>query len=591
MLDAIFFEMKKLILFCSLVVAFASGAGAENSAANDRAQVLRGSFGTYDGEPRLPNGRFDIQKLLSELTELRANTYNFLIWHAKTDWDDLKIFLPLARAKKINVWISLVPPTESAPQYPDSEPFKQDYERWAVEIAKLSVKEKNLFAWSLDDFSSGNQGFFTPEKLRGILTEARKINPKLAFIPCCYYPQLTPEFAKKYDGLLDGVLFPYLCESAGPNLTNATHVDAEIAKARAALGSVPIFLDVYATPYTGLSATTPEYIREVMERGWRCADGVLVYCHQDKQKAAEKFETVKKLFHEWSEPPNKNSFAGTAAARMDVLRGSFGTYASAPRLGNGRADCPELISQLLDIHANSYNWLIHGAATDWDDLKIFLPLAREKNLKVWVSLVPPTESAPKTKTYCEPFRLDYERWAVEFAKLSLTETNFVAWSIDDFPYNLKFFTPEYCKRMLDSSRAINPKFAFLPCCYLKQITPIFVKQWIPLCDGILFPYRDESGGSNLQKAGHVETEVKALRGKLGVTYPIILDVYASSHSRLGASTPEYVEQVMSNAWRCADGVLVYRHQNKATEKYEIAKKLFGEWKKDSSIRRKRIYPL
>ena len=568
-------------IFLSLLL---TGAMLCNVSAQDFAPPvpdnLRGSFGTYDGEPRLPNGRMDFDKLLSELTELRANTYNFLIWHAKTDWDDLKIFLPLAREKGIKVWITLVPPTEGAPNYADSEPFKQDYERWAIEIAQLSVKEKNLVAWSLDDFSSGNQGFYTPEKLRGILDGARKINPKLAFIPCCYYPQLTPEFAKKYEGLLDGVLFPYLCESAaGPNLTDATHVDAEIAKARVALGSVPIFLDVYATPYTGLGKTTPEYIREVMERGWRSADGVLIYCHQDKQKSAEKFETVKKVFHEWSEPW-KNKYADTAAARKDVLRGSFGTYSSAPRLENGRVDCSKLISELLDIHANSYNYLIHQAATDWDDLKIFLPLAREKNLKIWVSLVPPTESAPISKLYCEPFRLDYERWAVEFAKLSLTETNFVGWSIDDFPYNLKFFTVEYCQRMLDASRAINPKFAFLPCCYFKQVTPIFVKQWIPLFDGILFPYRDESGGANLQKAEHVQSEMKALREKLGAKYPIILDVYATSHSRLGASTSNYVEQVMSNAWPCADGVLVYCHQHKdkAPEKYEIEKKLFSRWK-------------
>jgi hypothetical protein len=577
--------MKIIGLLLASVLAFCAHAEKPK---NPRS--LYGSFGTYDGEPRLPNGRIDLKKLVSELAELRANTYNFLIWHAKTDWEDLQKFLPLARKKKINVWITLVPPTESAPKYPDSEPFKQDYERWAIEIARLSVKEKNLVAWSIDDFSSGNQGFYTPEKLRDILSEARKINPNLAFIPCCYYPQLTPEFAKKYEGLLDGVLFPYLSESAGFNLTDATHVDAEIAKARKALGTIPIFLDVYATAYTGQPPTTPSYIRDVMERGWRNANGVLIYCHQDKQKSAEKFETIKQVFNTWAEPP-REKFADTSPARMNVLRGSFGTYDSAPRLANGRVDCEKLISELTDLNANSYNFLIHQTATDWDDLKVFLPLAREKNLKVWVSLVPPSESAPISKLYCEPFRLDYKRWAVEFAKLSLREPNFVGWSIDDFPYNLKLFTPDYCRKMLESSRAINPKFAFLPCCYYKQITPIFVKNWIPLFDGILFPYRDESGGANLQNADHVESEIKALRGKLGPKYPIILDVYASSHSRLGASTPEYVEQVVTNAKGCADGVLIYAHQNKdgvsrkvqnkPAEKYEIIKKLFGEWRGNS----------
>ena len=45
------------------------------------------------------------------------------------------------------------PPSASPPLYGTlySEPFRLDYERWAKEIAQLSVREKNLIAWSLDD--------------------------------------------------------------------------------------------------------------------------------------------------------------------------------------------------------------------------------------------------------------------------------------------------------------------------------------------------------------------------------------------------------------------------------------------------------
>jgi len=32
-----------------------------------------------------------------------------MIWHAATDWDDLKLFLPKAAAAKLEVWAYLVP--------------------------------------------------------------------------------------------------------------------------------------------------------------------------------------------------------------------------------------------------------------------------------------------------------------------------------------------------------------------------------------------------------------------------------------------------------------------------------------------------
>jgi hypothetical protein len=267
-----------------------------------RSGKLRGTFGTFAGESRLPNGHVNAQKLLSELSDLRANTYHWLIWHAATDWDDLKLFLPQARKSNINVWVTIVPPSESPPQYGTnySEPFRLDYERWAKEIAQLSVRENNLVAWSLDDFSSANTDFFTPEKLRSLLNQVHTINPNLAFVPCCYYPQINATFAQKYKGLFDGVLFPYLSESAKQSMTDASRAESEVRKVKAAFGSIPVFIDVYATGYSSLGRTTPQYVREVMVNGHRAADGVLIYCHQDKTQAPEKYDIIKELFSQWS---------------------------------------------------------------------------------------------------------------------------------------------------------------------------------------------------------------------------------------------------------------------------------------------------
>src|ERR1051325_7844434 len=267
------------------------------------------------------------------------------------------------------------------------------------------------------------------------------------------------------------------------------------------------------------------------------------------------------------------------AQRAGNLIGTRATYCRAPRKADGRADVDRLVSELVDIRANTYSFCIHSSATDWDDLKLFLPRAREKGIRVWASIVPPSESPPRNPKYAEPFRLDCERWAVEFARLSLQETNLVAWSIDDFTHNLAFYTTNYLKQVLDASHRINPKLAFVPCCYFPKITPAFVGNYRPLLDGILFPYRHESGGSNLKDPSLIEPELKRIKELVGPGFPVILDIYATAHSRLGATTPEYVEQAMQAGKAAADGVMIYCHQDPQTDgsKYQIIKRQFGSW--------------
>jgi hypothetical protein len=272
--------------------------------------------------------------------------------------------------------------------------------------------------------------------------------------------------------------------------------------------------------------------------------------------------------------------------RAQQFIGTRATYCSPPRQADGRVDVERLVAELEDIHANTYSFCIHRAATDWEDLKRILPRARAKGIRVWASLVPPSESPPRTKSYAEPFRLDYERWAEEFARLSLDEPNLVAWSIDDFTHNLKFYTPEYVGRMMDAAHRINPRLAFIPCCYYPSITAKFAANYGSLLDGILFPYRHESAGANLKDPDLVEAEVKNLKQMVGETLPIVVDIYATAHSRLGATTPEYVERAVSRAQREADGVMIYTHQDPKLhpEKYGIVKRLFaaGETRKRRS---------
>jgi hypothetical protein len=114
------------------------------------------------------------------------------------------------------------------------------------------------------------------------------------------------------------------------------------------------------------------------------------------------------------------------------------------------------------------------------------------------------------------------------------------------------------------------------------------KNYGHLLDGILFPYRAESVKANLQDATQVENEVARMREIFIIPhFPLILDIYASSHSRLGASTPEYVKDVLIAGLKSADGVLIFRHQDpvKSAVKYQIIKDGFKHKRKYGAIHR------
>jgi len=296
---------KNFLVLIGLCAAGCGTPSKETSPAPRAASPVYGCFGTYDAEPRLSNKHVDVETLLAELTELKANSYNWLIWHGKDDWADLKVFLPLARRHHINVWVTIVPPSESPPHESNfSGPFRLDYERWAAEIGKLSRKEPNLVAWSIDDFCE-NHKFFTPDKMRSIIAQAKQANPKLAFIPCCYYRDITPAFAQNYGGFCQGILFPYGAESVGLNLTSASELGPEIKKIRSVMGeSMPVIVDVYATPlYHYVNGSSTAYVEQVMTESRRFADGALVYCHQGKKSSPDKFHVIGRTFAQWSAQP------------------------------------------------------------------------------------------------------------------------------------------------------------------------------------------------------------------------------------------------------------------------------------------------
>ncbi len=189
------------------LIAFCGSAGA-----SARAGFLEnpGLLADYNAELRGGDGRLDVESMIARLTQLRVDTYFYLIWHRETDWDDLKLFLPAAREAGIDAWAYLVPPSESPPIYGTrySEPFRLDYLRWAEEIARLGLMHPNLTAFVIDDFMA-NAAFYTPAYVKNMVERARTFNPGMRFLPLMYYPEIDIQFVTDYGPLIDGAVAAY----------------------------------------------------------------------------------------------------------------------------------------------------------------------------------------------------------------------------------------------------------------------------------------------------------------------------------------------------------------------------------------------
>jgi hypothetical protein len=166
----------------------------------------RRHFADYSAALQLPNGRVDADAMVKRLQELGVNTYYWLVAPWST-WDDLKLFLPKADKAGIDVWVYLVPPSESPPE--SVQPFRLDYVAWGEGIARLSLESPNLKAWVIDDFY-GNRSFFTPAFMWEIRARSKAINPRLAFLPLMYFPELQPKFLEEYRSVIDGAVVAYL---------------------------------------------------------------------------------------------------------------------------------------------------------------------------------------------------------------------------------------------------------------------------------------------------------------------------------------------------------------------------------------------
>jgi len=209
-------------------------------------------MGDYDAELRRDKtnyvswgGRIDVPLLASRLEEANINTYGFLLWHSPdTDWEDLHIFLNYTENSQLDVYAYLVPPSEGCGNV---LPYRCDFESWARELAKLSLKYRNLKGWIIDDFANNkfNNGFFSAEYVSKIMETTEKINPEFNFYPVVYYRHFSDYGSfSGYAGIIDGIVFPFYSSYPSCNLNSTIELEPQIEMFNSLYNSNSQFIQV-----------------------------------------------------------------------------------------------------------------------------------------------------------------------------------------------------------------------------------------------------------------------------------------------------------------------------------------------------------
>ena len=145
-----------------------------------------------------------------------------------------------------------------------------------------------------------------------------------------------------------------------------------------------------------------------------------------------------------------------------------------------------------NIDSFDYYLLRGGQSLDDGEFERFermCGLAAEVGLQLWATFLPPSGKRELAALDADRGRALYREAFQRLARLSLEHPHFIGITIDDFDYNLGFFSPEFCAELAAICRSGNPDLAFMPLMYWRSISPGFVKRYEPYIDGIVFHFR------------------------------------------------------------------------------------------------------
>lgn len=182
-----------------------------------------------------------------------------------------------AKDAGIDVWITILPPSEGG----NSFPYLDNYTKWAEETAKLSLAYPNLKALAIDDFIYDYDTTFTPSYLGQMRAVANKYNSNLKFIPVIYYHGFsTVTRIAKFEArasYFDAVQFFYRDESSGKaNFDSVANFKSEIDKLKT-IYKKDIITGIYFKRHGTVGFSSVSYTESLMSLAELYTNGVMVY--------------------------------------------------------------------------------------------------------------------------------------------------------------------------------------------------------------------------------------------------------------------------------------------------------------------------
>lgn len=249
-------------------------------------------------------------------------------------------------------------------------------------------------------------------------------------------------------------------------------------------------------------------------------------------------------------PAKAEAAGGFSGPDVPALQPVLGDYVNVGvRTTDNRTDIPVLLSVLKKMGARDYMHLVWKEDTyphAWEDFQLMAPMFQDAGIRLWLYLTPPSEGVP------EPFGEDYIKWAVSCAELAKQYSIIQGICIDDFNGNVKKFTPQYCKEIMQTAHAIASHLSLLVVCYYGYQNSITAHVEEGAIDGVIFPYFYPH--KNLSDTSHLLPQLQTYRkfldertaaGGLTNKMPLVLMVYGVKHSQSAdAPTPDYVKQCL-----------------------------------------------
>jgi hypothetical protein len=246
-----------------------------------------------------------------------------------------------------------------------------------------------------------------------------------------------------------------------------------------------------------------------------------------------------------------------------------GVYGGPPRTADGALDMEKLFLKVSASGADTCNILLTDTPRGLAELEVLLPEAQKRGVKVWVTILPPSEISAEMRM--DMRYVDYTGIAKKIAGLSVRYQSLEAWSIDNVVVDSGFFTPSYLSAITSGAKEVNPRLLFVPVVYYGNVASAGFSDRVSSFDGVQFYYTHFPAGEP-DESGTLISQLSELREK----FPgkVILGIYATPWSKDYPTSASYVEQLINLAKQHTDGAMIYTMDQEG-EKLAVINGEFG----------------